>query len=249
VSAVLSAALDYAAEGLPVFPVVPGGKRPLPEHGFRDASTDPDVIRGWWSTWPAANVGMPTGVRTFDVLDVDVKHNLPGLASLRLLGDAGLLGTSGRVVRSPSGGWHVWFRPAGQPTRQLAKVGLDLRADGGCIALPPSIVEGRRYLVERDRPATGQLDWSAVVALLDPRPVSRIERTWDATDDVSGLVRFVENLTPGNRNPGTFWAACRAVEAGVNPRVLTDAAVGVGLPHREVETILRSAERTARVAA
>ena len=36
------------SRGIPVFPCVPGGKRPLTAHGFQDASADPDVINFWW---------------------------------------------------------------------------------------------------------------------------------------------------------------------------------------------------------
>ncbi|MBD4580751.1 DNA primase, partial [Xanthomonas citri pv. citri] len=36
-----AAARELAAAGVPVFPCVPGGKRPLTEHGFHDATTDP----------------------------------------------------------------------------------------------------------------------------------------------------------------------------------------------------------------
>ena len=42
----------FAAEGVPVFPCVPGGKRPLTGHGFHDATTDTAQIRTWWQRWP-----------------------------------------------------------------------------------------------------------------------------------------------------------------------------------------------------
>ena len=38
-------ALQHAAAGYPVFPLVAGGKRPATAHGLKDASTDPDTIR------------------------------------------------------------------------------------------------------------------------------------------------------------------------------------------------------------
>ena len=42
-------AIDYALlRGWPVFPCKPANKQPLTEHGVKDASTDPDVIRAWW---------------------------------------------------------------------------------------------------------------------------------------------------------------------------------------------------------
>lgn len=55
------AALSYARRGIPVFPCEPGGKRPLTYNGFWDATTDIGRVKAWWSRWPDANVGVPTG--------------------------------------------------------------------------------------------------------------------------------------------------------------------------------------------
>lgn len=65
----LTAALRYAERGLPVFPCKPGKKVPLTAHGFKDATTDPAVIKTWWKKHPKANIGVATGPRWFDQLD------------------------------------------------------------------------------------------------------------------------------------------------------------------------------------
>jgi hypothetical protein len=79
-------------------------KAPLTEHGFEDATTDPEVIRAWWARWPAANVAIATGAPGPDVLDVDVKPGGSGWPALRRLKRAGLLTGAARLVRTPSGG-------------------------------------------------------------------------------------------------------------------------------------------------
>ena len=56
----LAAALTYAELGYAVFPCTPGGKVPLTEHGFLDATTDPARIEAWWKEQPRANIGMAT---------------------------------------------------------------------------------------------------------------------------------------------------------------------------------------------
>src|SRR4051795_1668375 len=78
----LSAALDYASRGLPVFPVVPRGKTPAVPRGFHRATTNPATIRRYW-TDPDRNIGIPTGAPSgIWVLDVD---GVEGEASLRAL--------------------------------------------------------------------------------------------------------------------------------------------------------------------
>ncbi|MDA8348208.1 MAG: bifunctional DNA primase/polymerase, partial [Pseudomonadota bacterium] len=68
----MQAALQLAEEyGLPVFPCRPD-KRPYTEHGFKDATTNLDMIEEWWNRWPEALIGVPTGKASgLVVLDVD----------------------------------------------------------------------------------------------------------------------------------------------------------------------------------
>jgi hypothetical protein len=56
-NAVMTAALAYAASGIPVFPCHPVTKRPLTKRGFKDATTDPATNRRWWSLRPDALIG------------------------------------------------------------------------------------------------------------------------------------------------------------------------------------------------
>jgi hypothetical protein len=58
------AALEFASRGSPVFPCFPISKNPLTDHGFKDASTDPDIIRSWWNKWPSVNLAIATGGRS-----------------------------------------------------------------------------------------------------------------------------------------------------------------------------------------
>lgn len=57
-SSLSAATRQFAVAGVPVFPCVPGGKRPLTEHGFHDATTEPDQIAAWWRQHPQANIGV-----------------------------------------------------------------------------------------------------------------------------------------------------------------------------------------------
>ena len=136
----LTAALRYAEMGYPVFPCAPGGKAPLTEHGFHDATVDPEQIERWWAQHPSANIGIPTAGLV--VIDIDGDGNRwPGDDPDRLLELA-----AGPMALTPRGGSHRLFRqPQGKnwrctEGRLAAKV--DTRADGGYIVAPPSVVAG-----------------------------------------------------------------------------------------------------------
>lgn len=139
----LDAALAYAARrGWPVFPCAwsgPRRKQPLIARGFHEASTEEAVIRGWWSRWPAALVGVPTGRRSgFVVLDIDIKRDdANGFDSLAEMGAVPLPDTP--MAHTASGGLHVYF---GVPERELRNSagrlgpGLDVRGEGGYVVVP-----------------------------------------------------------------------------------------------------------------
>lgn len=69
----LEAALAYANYGWPVFPLKARSKQPATRHGFKDATTDPDRIRTWWTRHPDHNIGLPIGL-AFDVIDVECQE-------------------------------------------------------------------------------------------------------------------------------------------------------------------------------
>jgi Bifunctional DNA primase/polymerase, N-terminal len=56
-----SAALALAERGLVVFPCWPNRKTPICKHGFKEATTDREVITEWWSNHPSANIAVATG--------------------------------------------------------------------------------------------------------------------------------------------------------------------------------------------
>lgn len=253
-----AAAAVYASSGIPVFPCIPGGKRPMTGHGFLDASADLVEVRRWWTRWPQANIGIPTGHHSgIDVVDVDV-HNAPGPASFRRAAQAGLVEGWLATVRTPSGGVHAYFPchpDRRQPSWQAANAGIDFRGTGGYIIAPPSRGDSSGQLVpyevlavaaERPHPVKA----AALRDFLDPRSrrppwACRVSR-----EDLGAerLASWVASRSEGERNRGLFWAACRLAEQGTDPSttlaVLGPAAENAGLPESEITTTIRSAYRT-----
>lgn len=149
----ITVALRYAESGIPVFPCNPVNKRPLTEHGFKDATTDAFRIRSWWKTNPGAMVGAPTGAATgWWVLDIDTDESKgkQGLQSLASMGHGleELMDTA--VNRTATGGYHCLFRydPTAPVTNARGSLPphLDVRGDGGYVILAGSqLADGRRY--------------------------------------------------------------------------------------------------------
>ncbi len=247
-TSIYRAACDSLGAAIPVFPCEPRGKRPLTPHGFKDATKDERTITAWWTRWPKANIAMPTGAGTYDVLDVDVRPNGNGWAAFNRLNAAGLLAGALAIVRTPSSGVHVYFPGTAQPSGSLPKHHLDLKATGGYVLLPPSYVETEHYrgsyAFESDSraEATGEpLDWAACVALLTP-PVPRPLRPERRQGRPSGLGVWLRKQPEGNRNRALYWAARRALEEGCeDPGFLFEAALAIGLPEIEIRRTLASA--------
>ncbi|GEM_PF-1590723 len=124
------------------------GKHPRLKQWPNVATFDVETIRAWWTQWPDANVGVATGERSgIIVFDFDGKDGELSLKEL-VERDSSILET--RVHRSGSGGTHLFFRSLGTQVRNAVRriPGMDVRADGGMIILPPSNhVSGKCYSV------------------------------------------------------------------------------------------------------
>lgn len=256
----LAAALDFAAAGRPVFPCRPGAKEPATHHGKDDATTRESLIRDWWRMKPHANVAIATGSPAVDVLDVDVKPDGSGFEAFNRAKRAGLLAGSSAIVHTPSGGLHAYYAGTDQRCGSLPRHLLDFKASGGYVLAPPSRVTVATEHGEEDRPyqwverrdvEPSPLDWPAVKRLLDP-PTPYTSRTspGSGTGDIGPLARWLERQSEGNRNKALYWAATKALAAGLDSeedgRALLESAVRSGLPEAQVQRTLASAYRTVK---
>lgn len=143
----------------------------LVPHGHNDASTDPIRVSTWFrdpfaATWtPPAdwvpwNLGVATG-RGLVVVDAEAKQSRTDLPTgVEVLDDweTWTRGTSlpaaPRVIRTGSGGLHLWLRvDDGLVVKSRNRVlpAIDVKADGGYVLHPPSAhVSGGFYTVLRD---------------------------------------------------------------------------------------------------
>jgi len=144
----LRAALAYASRlEWPVFPLKPQAKEPLTQHGCKDGTLDLAQIKTWWSKWPNANIGIPTGIK-FWALDIDPRHG--GDESLRLLVyEHGALTDTIQQMTGGGGRQYLYDLPDQQKIGCLTAVwdGIDIRGEGGYIVVPPSIHPSKRPYV------------------------------------------------------------------------------------------------------
>ena len=144
----LEAALGYLKRGWAVVPAAERAKRPIVRwQRFQHEAPTKEQITEWFERWPSANLAVVTGeVSGLVVLDIDPKHE--GAKSL-----AGLEQRHGKLpatVESVTGGGgrHFYFAHPGREVRNRAGIapGIDIRGDGGCIIVPPSVhPSGKRY--------------------------------------------------------------------------------------------------------
>ena len=185
------AAIGMACKGMRIFPCG-ADKQPLTAHGFKDASNDEAVIRDWWTRWPDAGIGMPTGKINGDiVLDVDMdrERGIDGEAALQALQTReGAVISTTRTVRTPRGGRHLYFKhPGGAVKNSTSKIGpgLDIKADSGYVIAPPSRNgNGQSYLVETEGPIADLPAWLAKLIVEPvrqpaPTPAHRLDDTPD----------------------------------------------------------------------
>ncbi len=260
--ATLTAALEYAARGWHVFPCRPASKTPATEHGFHDATTDPDQLHRWWSHNPDLNLAIATGPSQLVIVDVD--EDADGHHTLDTLeAEHGPLPAT--LTSLTADGQHRCYRaPADVEVRNTAGrlgPGIDTRGAGGYIVAPPSIhPTGVRYeWLDPDVDVADLPGWivdqvarprghDQVPRTIAPLPSTRGGTTAYARAALDREAAAVGAAPEGTRNDTLNRAAYnlgQLIAGGQldEPDViatLTHAAQTCGLPAREISQTIRS---------
>lgn len=198
----MGVALGAARRGLYVFPLWPRSKTPA-LHGKRRcqgtgvcaaghlgweqrATTDPDLIRYWWTASPSSNVGIACGPSNLYVLDLDPAHGQdppPQWAGARHGRDvlARLAEQAGQpypddtyTVRTPSPSEHLYHTVEQDSvlrnTAGRAGWRIDSRGRGGYIVAAGSMRRDGTYTVARHAPIAPLAQWLVPLFLPPPRP-------------------------------------------------------------------------------
>jgi uncharacterized protein YdaU (DUF1376 family) len=248
------AAIAYAQRGWPVIPLhtphhgicsckmaaacQSPGKHPRTLNGHKDATTDTTRITKWWTEWPDANIGVLTGAESrLVVIDVDDHEWKSGSQSLAEIEES--LGETLDTLTAITGhGKHLYFvHPGGTVPNSVEKLapGIDVRADGGYVAAPPSLhANGTRYSWIDTQTPTAELP--SVIVQEMRRETHPIEQTAKASKDSS--------IPEGKRNDTLYKLACalrgqQAMERGQILTSLLESNTARCCPPLDVPEVIR----------
>jgi bifunctional DNA primase/polymerase-like protein len=141
----LTAALNLAAAGLPVFPAGPD-KRPLVAGWQEKATTEEEQIRKWWDTHLVALPAIVVGRAGLVVIDCDRhpggKDGIEAFNRLLSANDGNLADVP--MTRTARSGAHLFFKqpidePLGNRRGELPE-GIDVRGVGGFVIAPGAVL-------------------------------------------------------------------------------------------------------------
>jgi hypothetical protein len=255
VTQLLIAALAAAQAGWPVF-MLGRSKRPVANcdecreatehdpatcghltcHGFYAATTDPERVAAIVAAVPQGQLAVRTGAKSGLVgIDVDPAHG--GDSSLSYLMTERLVPRT-LHVHTGSGGLHLYYRHPGRPlpSRPMPnRAGIDIKADGGYLVLPPSIHHrtGRPYLWG-ERCDLEEMPPALVDTCLPATPAkSATPRTAPTTTETGGGIshpdKFLDAVldtvrrAPKGKRRATLYGAARGVARMVAAGVIDPA--------------------------
>lgn len=245
------------------------GKHPRINEWQHDASRDSQQVDAWFTRWPDSNVGILTGEPSgVIVVDVDLPDGETSLQSL--IDEHGPVPQT-LQVRTGSGGRHLYFRRPGEEIRNSVGrigAGIDVRADGGYIILPPSRhASGDVYawIGSGAEPVADMPNWLREL-LIDPTPPEdetgepqplELPPAAGASYAAAALrneVASVAEAVVGTRNDTLNRAAFSLgqlvgsglVDQATVEDTLLDAAMSAGLPPNEATATIGSGMRAGR---
>lgn len=203
---VLHCALELANKQIAVFPCG-ADKKPLTEHGFKNASTDLRQVRRMFGPLHSGLIGVPTGDR-FDVIDLDLEHD----EAQAWYAEHGKDLPQTRRHRTRSGGWHLLVKPDRRMHCSQSKIAphIDTRGRGGYIIWWPAL----GFDVENEYALAATPEWffAALGQATEPTVKRELPQRCTRPDDpfmYHRVYRFQQDLERLLRRAATAPRGCR----------------------------------------
>lgn len=253
-------AAKYAGWGWRVFPIVPGTKdRPMVKWGS-EASADPAVVARWWQRAPEANIGVACGQSGLAVVDLDNKKGKEGSKRWDELALDHGEPPETLTARTPTGGFHLYYRGEVANTVSRLADGVDTRGSGGMggyVLAPGSTVEGvgDYEFVGRARRVAELPSWVREKA--GERREDRSQRTDIEVEelDTDQVIRWARHYLEHDARPAVegdggnnraFYVACVLRDRGVSEGTSAELMAELYNPRCEPPWSLEEIARFAR---
>lgn len=223
----LETALALAQQGFYVFPCNTNRRDTSVSWPFV-STRDPAIIRSWFfdeylGLEQDPNIGIDCGKSGKVGLDVDCKNGKHGKESLKtFIAEFGALPPT-LIVKTPSGGLHIYFNGDGysNSVEKLAP-GLDIRAKGGYLVAPGSIIDGVAYEMIIDRAVADLPEWLASKLQKHSTNLTKDGgkvASEDRPDDIAWAIGFL-NEHPGavegaGGDTDVYVTICKLKESGI----------------------------------
>jgi len=128
------AALEYAKQGISVFPVMPNSTQPMPNWAT-DATTDFEQIEKWWAQNPRFNIGILTGQRSGLVV-----------VNFKTINESELGKLSSTSIAVTSRGYDLYFKYQDDLSEQLDRERYpeaSLYGEDRHVVAPPSVMQSQ----------------------------------------------------------------------------------------------------------
>ena len=178
------------------------GKHPrVPWRAYtEELPTEEQVIEWFDDEFYGSNLGVVTG-QVSDLVVVDVDGTIEDFQALGL--------PKTRTALTGGGGYHMFYRTGRQPAPSGISVtpGIDIKADGGFVVLPPSKhLSGFEY---------AWLDWRSKIAKISPSELPQRVRSSESNGEWVG--ELLGGVPEGERSMTAARLAGRYAQIGLSP--------------------------------
>ena len=179
----------------------------MPWAEYQNKRANEDIMKEWWTMWPDANIGVVTGeISGIIAFDIDAKNNrTPEEFDLPITA----------ISRTGGGGWHYIFKHPGYYVKSLnGKLfgpGVDMKADGGFIVVPPSDHQSGNKYAWINEPTTENI--AVMPEWLEER-IKENERTGSTTYGERLDIKQFVGVSHGSRNEEIHRLACLLYSKG-----------------------------------